>query len=320
MTSPVPPRYAVYWATFAATRAADPTPRFLEAFHFDDNEPSANELAALVLQGRKRATAALLWSHEQEKKPVPRPGDLSIVTDFAGVPQCVIETQRVDVVPFGQVSAEFAATEGEGDGSLAYWRRAHEAFFARECQRLGLEPAPDMPVVCERFEVVFTAAPAVQVVPFESAHQAGVIATILPIQTEEFGIPITLDAQPDLLDIRGFYQHGHGNFWVATCGSEVVGTVALLDIGEGQAALRKMFVRPAFRGREAGVAQHLLDTLLAWARERHLARVLLGTTDKFRAAHRFYEKNGFELIERAALPSSFPVMAVDSRFYALALR
>lgn len=154
---------------------------------------------------------------------------------------------------------------------------------------------------------------------YEPAHQPGVIATILPIQNEEFGIPITLEAQSDLLDIPGFYQRGAGNFWVAVAGGEVVGTVALLDIGNGQAALRKMFVRAAFRGREAGVAQRLLNTLLAWAREKRLQRILLGTTDKFRAAHRFYEKNGFELIERGALPATFPVMAVDSRFYALSL-
>lgn len=152
---PIPERYATFWTAFARTRAVDPTPRFLEAFYFDDNEPSANELATLVVHGRKQATAALLWSHEQEKKPVPRPGDLSIVTDFSGNAICVIETVRVDVVPFDEVSAEFAATEGEGDGTLGYWRRVHEAFYARECQRLGRQPTSNMPVVCERFAVVF---------------------------------------------------------------------------------------------------------------------------------------------------------------------
>jgi uncharacterized protein YhfF len=151
----IPPRHADFWRAFAASRPADPTPRFLEAFHFDDHQPSADELAALVLAGRKRATAGLLWAHDPETRPLPRPGDLSIVTDFAGRALCVIETRRVDVVPFNEVTAEFAATEGEGDGSLAYWRHAHEAFFGRECRRLGRTPAPDMPVVCERFEVVY---------------------------------------------------------------------------------------------------------------------------------------------------------------------
>ena len=152
---PTPPRHREYWVSFARTRAVDPTPCFLEAFYFDDNEPSANELAKLVFDGKKRATAALLWAFQSEKKRIPEVGDLSIVTDFSGLEVCVIETTQVDIVPFSDISAEFAATEGEGDGSLSYWRRAHEAFFGRECQRIGRMPDPHMPVVCERFEVVF---------------------------------------------------------------------------------------------------------------------------------------------------------------------
>jgi uncharacterized protein YhfF len=153
----IPDRYQPFWQEFARSRGGDPTPRFLEAFHFDDNEPSANELAGLVLSGQKRAGAALLWAHEVESKPLPQPGDLSIVTNFTGHPLCVIETQRVDIVPFNEVSAEFAATEGEGDGSLAYWRRVHEAYFGRECRRIGRQPTQDMPVVCEHFKVVYPA-------------------------------------------------------------------------------------------------------------------------------------------------------------------
>lgn len=136
----------------------------------------------------------------------------------------------------------------------------------------------------------------------------------------EFGIPITLEAQPDLRDIPGFYQRGHGNFWVAeTEDGEIVGTIALLDIGQQQGALRKMFVAASHRGKEQGAAQALLDTLLAWCAEREMREVFLGTTDKFLAAHRFYEKQGFSRVEPAQLPPSFPVMSVDTRFYALAL-
>ena len=151
----LPPHLQPFWQAFAATRTSDPAARFLEAFHFDDNAPSADELAALVLAGTKRATAGLVWSFERAGAAIPAPGDLSIVTDFAGTPLCVVETTRVDIVPFEDVSAEFAATEGEGDGSLGYWRAAHTAYFARECARLGRTPEPRMPVVCERFEVVY---------------------------------------------------------------------------------------------------------------------------------------------------------------------
>ena len=151
----VPENIAPFWQSFAQTQLNDPTPRFLEAFHFDDNQPSADELAELVLAGRKRATAGLVWSFEHAGAPIPQPGNLSVVKTFGGKPVCVIETRRVDIVAFADVSEEFAATEGEGDGSLSYWRRAHEAYFGRECGRIGRVPDPQMPVVCERFEVVY---------------------------------------------------------------------------------------------------------------------------------------------------------------------
>ena len=159
----------------------------------------------------------------------------------------------------------------------------------------------------------------IDIVPFSSKHADGVVAVILPIQQLEFDIPITLDAQPDLRDIPGFYQHGDGNFWVALDDREVVGTLALLDIGNGQAALRKLFVSATHRGPERGVAKRLLDTLCDWCQTRGVREVYLGTTAKFLAAHRFYEKNGFREITRTELPKNFPVMVVDTKFYCRAL-
>ena len=154
----VPPSIHAFWCAFTSAIGHDPSDRFYEAFHFDDNAPSADELAALVLAGTKRATAGLVWAFESQAKPIPEPGDLSVVTLFSGEPVCVIETQSIQIVPFSNVDADFAATEGEGDGSLAYWRRAHKAFFGRECRRLGREFSLSAPVVCERFAVVYRGA------------------------------------------------------------------------------------------------------------------------------------------------------------------
>jgi N-acetylglutamate synthase-like GNAT family acetyltransferase len=159
----------------------------------------------------------------------------------------------------------------------------------------------------------------IEVVPFSPGHLSGVVDVIVPIQQAEFGIPITLDAQPDLLDIPGFYQTRNGNFWVALVGKDVVGTVSLLDIGDSQGALRKMFVKAAFRGRDHGVSRRLLNTLLQWCRSRGIREVFLGTTAKFLAAHRFYEKSGFSEIPQSELPRSFPVMSVDTKFYRYAM-
>jgi hypothetical protein len=47
--------------------------------------------------------------------------------------------------------------------------------------------------------------------------------------------------------------------------------------------------------------------------------VLLGTTEKFLAARRFYEKNGFQRVAAEELPDDFPRMKPDTRFYRLDL-
>jgi uncharacterized protein YhfF len=121
---------------------------------FGDGPALASELASLVLQGRKTATAGLLWAHEAEGDRVPAPGDVSIVTDWDGRPLAVLETTEVRIVPFEAVDAEHARAEGEGDLSLEDWRRGHWDFFQRECARLGRQPSWRMPVVCERFRLL----------------------------------------------------------------------------------------------------------------------------------------------------------------------
>jgi N-acetylglutamate synthase-like GNAT family acetyltransferase len=155
----------------------------------------------------------------------------------------------------------------------------------------------------------------IHVRPYRPGDGPGVIDVILPIQRDEFNFAITAEEQPDLSAIPDFYQSGAGGFWVAEQGGRLVGTIGLRDIGERQAALRKMFVAAPVRGREHGVGASLLATLLAHARDMQLREVFLGTTDRFLAAHRFYEKNGFVAIEAALLPERFPRMAVDNAFY-----
>lgn len=151
----VPERIEPFWSKFLARTGRDPETPLHDVFHFGDCKESATRLAARVLCGEKVATSALLWEYEAEGEPLPRPGDLGVVTDWQGRPLSVIETTDVRIRPFEEVDEEFAAAEGEGDRSLASWRRGHRAFFGRVCEELELEPSPRMPVVCRRFEVAY---------------------------------------------------------------------------------------------------------------------------------------------------------------------
>jgi putative acetyltransferase len=151
--------------------------------------------------------------------------------------------------------------------------------------------------------------------PFENQDTNQIVELILNIQQNEFQVPITINEQQDLLNIPSFYQIHKGNFWVAKADGEVVGTIALIDCGENIGAIRKMFVKKEFRGKEHGIAQKLFDILEKSARENDFTNIYLGTLERLQAAIRFYERNGFTLIEKQNLPKVFPLMAVDTHFF-----
>lgn len=156
----------------------------------------------------------------------------------------------------------------------------------------------------------------IQISQYQPTYQQLIIDLILDIQQNEFNVPVTLEDQPDLLIIPDFYCQNAGNFWVATTSKgQLVGTIALIDIGDGRGALRKMFVHRDFRGKELGVASLLLNTLLAYCRTYRIEAIYLGTNPRLQAAMRFYEKNGFVELPKETLPPQFPLMAVDSIFY-----
>ena len=146
-----------------------------------------------------------------------------------------------------------------------------------------------------------------------------IVQLILPIQQEEFKVSVTLEDQPDLLDIEKYYHNTGGGFWGAIYNGELVGTIALIGIGNHAGAVRKMFVKEAYRGKELKIAQQLFDELINYCKTHEITDIYLGTVLQMKAAHRFYERNGFLQIEKATLPSSFPLMAPDNVFYHLTL-
>lgn len=146
------------WRAFLATKsaaaveAADAT---YSSWQFGHGREQGDRLLACVLDGPKRATAGALAAYEHDGEAIPKAGDFSVVTDGAGVGRCVIRTVSVEVTPFDQVDAAFAYDEGEGDRTLEYWRRVHWDYFSREMAGFGQVASLDMPVVCERFELVY---------------------------------------------------------------------------------------------------------------------------------------------------------------------
>ena len=135
----------------------------VDAFGDGESAKMADDLLALVLAGTKTATCMSAWSWDHEFEVPLAPGMLSVIVDGSRNPRCVVETISVEEVPYREVTADFARAEGEhspfdldDDSVLKHWRTGHWAFFSKTLPLIDREPSQDMPVLCERFKVIYT--------------------------------------------------------------------------------------------------------------------------------------------------------------------
>ena len=146
-----------YWEQFLAGLPPDAPYRAKTyvAEGWGDGPTLADELGTLILQGIKTATCSALWEWEAEGNPIPQPGLITVVLNGRGEPLCIVETVEVSIRKYNEVDADFAREEGEGDLSLNYWSAAHRIFFSRVLPKFGKEFSEEMPLVCERFKVIY---------------------------------------------------------------------------------------------------------------------------------------------------------------------
>ncbi len=147
-------REEAFWQGFLKETGLDPQTPCCDTFSFGMDRQSANDLLALVLEGKKRATSSSLLGYQAEGEPIPQAGAYSVVTDSDGEPYCVIRTDWVEILPFREVTFEKCSLEGE-DTCLESWQANHEAFFRGEGAEIGYTFTPEMPVVFEHFSVVY---------------------------------------------------------------------------------------------------------------------------------------------------------------------
>ncbi len=147
-----------FWKEFLDTLPPDHPAHSLPvpvAEPFGDNPKLADELGHLIHQEIKTATCASLWEHEHEGSAIPQVGQYEIVLDGQNQPLAIYLLTEVSIRPFDEVDASFAFEEGEADRSLESWREGHWRFFSRILKPLGLEADRKMPLVCQRFQVVY---------------------------------------------------------------------------------------------------------------------------------------------------------------------
>lgn len=155
---------------------------------------------------------------------------------------------------------------------------------------------------------------------FEEKYKEAVITLVEKIQVKEFNIPIEESQRKELNSISVSFQKNKGNYWIALFKEKVIGTIAVIDIGHQALELRDVFLDKEFRGKENAYAKKMLAEVFAWSNKNNIDTIYLGTTLAFKAAHRFYEKNGFVEISKKEMPDFCQPMDCDEKFYRFDLK
>lgn len=121
----------------------------IETWSFCGDKKTSNQLFELVLRKKKTATSYLYDGSDISKEI-----GFSILENFDHTESVKIKTKKVYVSKFCDISSEHAKKEGEGNLSLAYWRKIHKKFFSKECKKLGLPFDDETLIVCEEFQIV----------------------------------------------------------------------------------------------------------------------------------------------------------------------
>lgn len=144
-----------FWEEFCLTNSEINAETPYQIWHFGNTSEMAQELAGLVLQKKKTATASLVEFNEKNPEHAPVENGYSVVTDFENNPLCIVQTTEIRQVTFTEVDAQFASDEGEGNQSLEYWREVHRNYFSKEAANSGVKFDEKTLICCERFRLLY---------------------------------------------------------------------------------------------------------------------------------------------------------------------
>lgn len=154
---------------------------------------------------------------------------------------------------------------------------------------------------------------------FEDKYTQDVINLVLHFQNDGTRPIVSVDDQPDLLNIVGEYIDKGGNFWIAKDDEMLIGTIGIMPYNTGIAVLKKFFVYEKYQGEPYHIGRALYNELISFAKKKAYNTILLDTPRNTERAHKFYEKAGFRKINEEDLPIRFDHPYKDSDFFLLEL-
>ena len=159
----------------------------------------------------------------------------------------------------------------------------------------------------------------IKICQFSNEYTNDVIDLVLHFQNDGTRPLVSVDDQPDLLNICGEYIDKGGNFWIAKDDNKLIGFIGIMPYTSVIAVLKKFFVYENYQGYPYHIGRKLYNELLAFAKEKEYKIILLDTPHNTERAHKFYDKAGFVLVEEEDLPVQFSHPYEDCDFFMLKL-
>lgn len=125
-----------------------------------------------------------------------------------------------------------------------------------------------------------------------SADDVATARSLFEEYQRDLGISLCFQGfDEELATLPGAYAPPSGRLLLAFASDGPAGCVALRKIEEGICELKRLWVRPGFRG--TGLGRRLVETILREARAEGYRRVRLDTLPSMRAAQALYLSMGF---------------------------
>lgn len=157
----------------------------------------------------------------------------------------------------------------------------------------------------------------IQIRLYEETDRNEVITLVLECQNDGTRPAVSVEDQPELLNIPKAYFSKGGCFWVAEDNGKIIGSIGLMNCGNGTGILKKFFVNQNYRGRPWNLGRKLYAELLSFAQKHDYRELLLDTPKNTERAHKFYEKAGFVKISEKDLPVKFDHPYKECDFFKL---